>query len=97
MPVSSRRTRVTLDQDRLIENGEPCRIDRIVVANSTGAGHTVNFERASSAGTVEFTIFVPANDTKGEEPPSIWDGGMKIKSVGDAGVIVTVFHSAPGT
>lgn len=92
---ASRTTRVTLDQDRVIASGDTITVFGIIVANSANQPAEVDIQDAS--GNNKITITVPAQDSRESKIEWIADGGVLIDSIGDSNVIVTVFHSQPGS
>lgn len=96
MPVqtSAHFTYGTLASDLAVEGGASVRVDRILVANDSGADQLISVEFAAAA-TVYFKIASPAGQTVVVEAPFIADQGVKIAAE-SADFHVTVFHSAAG-
>ncbi len=92
---ATRSSRVTLDADQTIESGEPIAVFFIIVSNAHSDAAEVDFQTGDGTAT-EFTVSVPANDSIVLDVPYIADKGIKLPSIGNANVIVSVFHSAPG-
>lgn len=92
---ASRVTRVTLDQDQPIAGGESITVFYIVVANSTVLDAEVDLKDVS--GNVLLTIVAPAHQSETLEIEWVADKGLVVDGIGDANVVVTVFHSAGGS
>ena len=91
--VASAHTRVTLDVAQTISAGS-IRVQAIVVSNATVTPAEVVFTDAD--GTNILNITVPAQNTIPFEMSWMADNGLLIDSIGDANVVVTVFHGAIG-
>lgn len=94
MRVATRRTRVTLDQDRTIAAGESIIVYYIIVANSSNQAAEVCIQDAD--GSNEATITVPAQDSRPIEVVWLADTGLRIDGIGSDQVFVTVWHSSGG-
>lgn len=92
---ASNASRVELDQDRLISAGKTITVFGIVIANATDNPALVDIQDA--AGVNKLTIVVPCKETFEVSTEWIADGGLQIDGIGSALVIVTVFHSSPGS
>lgn len=91
--IATTHTRVTLDANRTISSSS-IRVSNIVVSNATASPAEVVFTDAD--GTNILNITAPAQSSEFLEVHWIAENGLLITSIGDADVVVTVFHGAPG-
>lgn len=96
MPVStgSQITRVELDADRTIENGQTIRVNNITISNASNSDVEVVFK--DNDGTALANVSVQAHDT--EDGPCGWiaDNGLVVEGLSNSDVVVTIVHSAGG-
>ena len=92
---TTRRSVVAMDADRLIEGGGSIFIDHVVIANNSAGAVLVEFRTANDS-QAELSLAVASNSSVDMQADWLADRGILIKSVFDANVIVTVFHSSPG-
>lgn len=104
MPVfghdfAAKHTRLSLDQDRVLEKGESVRIYGFVLSNCSGAPATVDITDATRKfGQEHFYIFeLCILDNTTFESDSRWlaDHGIRVKQA-SAGVSITFLHSHGG-
>jgi hypothetical protein len=93
---ASKTTRVTLDADRQIGDGQTITVYGIIIANNH-ATQPASVEFQSADEDVKFTLNCPAQDSKVMDIEFVADKGLEIDSIGDASVIVSVFHSQAGS
>jgi hypothetical protein len=93
--VASLVTRVTLDADRQIESGNSITVYGIIFSNSTTLPAEIDI--LDGAGTKHITATVPPESSVVSEVVFIADSGLTIDSIGDANVVVTVFHNHGGS
>lgn len=91
--VASKITRSVMDAARTVSEST-IRVHGIVVSNATASVAEVVFTDTDDTPILNITC--PANDSEHWTPVWIADNGLKITSVGDADVVVTVAHSADG-
>ena len=89
---ASQVTRFPLDAARTLLSAESVTIFGIVFAN--GAAQTANINVHDGEDVKRLTVVVPANDTIPIDIEWVADKGIKLPSIGDANVVVTIFHSA---
>lgn len=95
---AAKHTRLTLDQSRLLEDGESVRVYGMVASNNSASPVTIEVGRARKTGSLGFYIHrwaVPANDSKEFHSHFLADQGLRFSPISDE-VEVTVFHSHGG-
>ena len=97
---AAKHTRLTLDQNRLLEDGESVRVYGIVASNNTASPAIIEIARARQTGSLGFYIHrwaVPANDSKEFHSQWLASQGVRVNAVSaSSDVEVTFFHSHGG-
>jgi hypothetical protein len=85
-----------MDDNRTISTGS-IKVMNLIVANADAVSN-YNVEFTDADGNALWNIAVAASTTEygPQTAPILCDNGLKINSVGDADVIVSVFHSQDG-
>ncbi len=91
--VAPKITRVTLDAARTISTGS-IRVQNIMISNATVSAAEVVFTDTDD--TPILNITVPPQDSEDWAVVWIADNGLKVTSLGDANVVVTVAHGQDG-
>lgn len=89
---ASRVTRFELDEARTLLSADTLTVFCIIFSN--GHSEPAEIDLTDGAGNKKITIIVPANDSRVIDCEWVADGGIKLPTLDDANVVVTIFHSA---
>ena len=89
-------TELSLDADRLILNGDSVKVCFIYAANDSASQQTVLITDNASSPETKFTIPLSPNEKIHLDFQYIADFGVRVPSVGDADVKVTIGHTSQG-
>jgi hypothetical protein len=94
---ASRRTRVTLDQDRTVASGETITVHGILLANANAQNALVHIQDGDGNNTI--SVVVGCKDSFEIRSEFIADNGLVLDGLASGGidVYVTVFHSSGGS